>query len=386
MLDAMREVEQRPLPPEPKREVVIRYPPLVGRARAWAQLEEAWKRRVPIIYVCGHAGLGKTRLMKEFVERMTRGLYFSSSAWPGDASVPFGSRVNTVRKILAEYPTLQLEPWVRRELGRILPELFPDADGLEPPEPWAPAFVEANRWLYQWLGRHVCAIVFDDGQFLDQQTIALGLALEARLAPLVASGDFPPILVGIRPGQLNPEQEDTLRQRAEMGQAAWIDLDPLTPDMARELVTSFGIPGGERVAGQIAEVAGGSPCCIQEIVRELVSREDWNGHFPADFQVAPSVRAMLARKVERLSPEALRAARIAALAGEGASPAMLAGVAEQPINRLAICFRELERYHLFQGRWFASGAVAPAVLEGLPEGERADLVKRISDWRQGATS
>ncbi len=382
-----RVAEPRPATPRPaKRELppAFHAPPLVGQEQALASLDEAWRRRVPVIYVCSQAGGGKTRLMAEFAAAHAgaSGGYFYCSAAAGDASVPLSSKASTVRSFFRKFPQAMLDRRSRKQLGRIVPELWKDAEDLQRPSPGDPAFEDANFNLYKELGRHVGAIVFDNGQYLDRETIGLGLALEGRLEPLVEEGAFPPILVGIRPGELPPEQEEILRTRADRGLAAWIDVEPLTPDAVRQLMAGMGLLGFDRVSGEIAECSGGSPAIILEIVRELVTAEGWNGGFPADFQLGPSVRALLDRKLKRLSPEALRVARALALGGEELTTEMVASVTRLPFDHLAVCFRELERHHLVHGRWFTSGPVVEAVLEGIPEPTRAALLQRIADCKQ----
>jgi len=136
------------------------------------------------------------------------------------------------------------------------------------------------------------------------------------------------------------------------------------------------------VAGEIAEYSGGSPFIIMEIIRELATSEGWNGSFPAELQLGPSVRALLDRKLKRLSPEALRVAQAIALGGGELTTEKLASVASLSSDHLAVCFRELERHHLVQGRWFNSGFVLTAVLESTPESTGAALLQRIADCKQ----
>jgi len=353
----------------PPRRVPLHCPHLVGREAAWGQLKDAWERRIPIVYVSASAGLGKSRLMTEFVHQQVGHLFFRCPALPGDAKIRFGSKVHTIRKILRDFPTIEaeLEPWVRRQLGRIVPELSAGAEGLGFPKPDDPELVEANRWLFQALGRKVSAIVFDDGQFLDNDTIALGLALESRLERLVEAGDFPVILVGLRPGQLPPEQERTLRQRADMGHAAWIDLDPLAPEAIRQMLSAFGIPGLERHAGELVAASGGSPYLLHELARQAASAVGPGDAVPADFDVMSCARTLFAHKVKRLSAEALLVARLILLAGGVVSAAALATAAELSPDQLAACFRELDQCHLFQCGTFTSPAAMAALLQRITD-------------------
>jgi DNA-binding SARP family transcriptional activator len=264
-------------------------PPLVGREREWAELEAAWQARTPIIYVCGEPGAGKSRLMTEFAH--SKGPWFLCGARPGDSMLPYASRSRTIRSLLKACPMPDLEPWVRRELSRIVPELANANRPLPLPNPYdKPSFLEANYRLYERVGRRLAIAVYDDGQFIDQGTFEMGLYLEERCMPLIADGGFPPILVGLQPGQLQPDEEEILRQRVEKGLAAWIEVAPLSPESVKRMIAGMEVPRLERIAGEIAEYAGGTPAVVVETAKQILSQEGWDGAFPHDLRLPLNVQ------------------------------------------------------------------------------------------------
>jgi hypothetical protein len=375
----VRRRSQAPRPPprvpqEPTIDVV--HPALVGQEKAWAALEDAWRRRVPIIYVCGEPGQGKTRLMIEFAR--SRGAHFRCASLPGDISNPYAAKIRTIRNLLKECPEVKLEGWVLRELGRVVPELV---DGEKPrglPERGDPAFLEANFRLYQEVGPRMQTAVYDDGQYLDRETFSMGLALEERCLPLVAAGRFPPILVGLQPGALDASEEEIIRQRVNLGLAAWIDVEPLGPEAVKQMLSGMGVPGLDRLTDVILEYSGGTPFIIIELVREMLSPDQPD----ASILLPRGVRPLLDRKLSRLSPETLSVAQVLALAKDDFNMDLLAAVLGRPFECLEASYRELEQQRLVKRRWFTQGLLPAAILERMPEPVRAALAERIEGWKQ----
>ncbi|HKO67838.1 MAG TPA: BTAD domain-containing putative transcriptional regulator, partial [Burkholderiaceae bacterium] len=76
-----------PLPAPSARPVsVLRPPRLVGRDAEWNELEMAWQQQ-RLALVCGEPGIGKTRLLSDFIARQDGAIVVG--ARPGDARVPF---------------------------------------------------------------------------------------------------------------------------------------------------------------------------------------------------------------------------------------------------------------------------------------------------------
>ena len=92
---------------------ILRPPVLVGRDKEWEQLEAAWQQG-QFIFIHGEPGVGKTRLMLDFMA--SKGEIFLVDARPGDTAVTYGTYARVLGRNLERYPELGLEPWVRREL------------------------------------------------------------------------------------------------------------------------------------------------------------------------------------------------------------------------------------------------------------------------------
>src|SRR5450759_1168156 len=73
---------------------VQRPPRLIGRDEAWARMDEAWSRR-QAIFVSGPPGIGKTRLVQEFLANKDRADFFDGR--PSDVGVPFATHSRTYR-------------------------------------------------------------------------------------------------------------------------------------------------------------------------------------------------------------------------------------------------------------------------------------------------
>ena len=105
----------RRLPPE-----LLRPPLLVGREAAWERLERAWERR-QAVYVSGPAGVGKTRLLLDFVQHKTKGNFSLVRGRLGDKSVPLSTLARAWRLYFATHPAAPdaLEAWVGTFWGRL---------------------------------------------------------------------------------------------------------------------------------------------------------------------------------------------------------------------------------------------------------------------------
>ena len=114
-------------------------PTLVGRSRGASRLQSAWtdaKSAAGVVLVGGEAGMGKTRLVRDF----TAGLGASARVVEGGCTdlgedgLPFGAFVTALRRLIRGLglPTItsMLPGGGRRGLARLLPEL-----GDDDPEP-----------------------------------------------------------------------------------------------------------------------------------------------------------------------------------------------------------------------------------------------------------
>jgi DNA-binding SARP family transcriptional activator len=184
-----------PLPALPL-DVPMLEPPLVGREDVWQELERAWTAAHSVV-LTGEAGIGKSRLLRDFAA--ARGRVLLLRGQPLDAGVPFSTLARLIREVLVQQPDLALPERVRSELARLVPEL-----GERPETPLRSeedrlrlfgAYVDYLELVYTRFDVLLC----DDLQYFDASSRELGQYAAARLRE---RGLRRPTLASLRPGEL----------------------------------------------------------------------------------------------------------------------------------------------------------------------------------------
>ncbi|MFY0566881.1 AAA family ATPase [Archangium lansingense] len=357
---------------------VLSPPVLVGREDEWAALEEAWAAGRPI-YMLGEAGIGKTRLVSEFCS--AQGSWLLVAARPADPSTPYATSARMCRAVLGLEPQRPLEPWVRQEITRLVPELTPSA----PPLPTNPEekarLAEAFARLIRTCCGDMSALVLDDAHRADPASLSLHLRVQDLLLEPKPDGDTLRLITCLRTGELSPGFEERLREHREAGLAAWLSLQPLMLASVGELLTQMGVPGLEAIAPQMARYTGCNPLFLIETARSLVAA-GFDGSFPAAPPLSDRVTWIVEQRLKRLSPDALRLARTVALAGADFSLELAACVLGLNAEQLAAPWKELEEAKVLRGTTFTQGVLRRSVIETLPQPVREAVQQRIAAFLQ----
>ncbi|MFE8599378.1 AAA family ATPase [Archangium violaceum] len=360
--------------PEEMTLAMLSPPQLVGREDEWAHLEEAWAAGRPI-YVLGEAGIGKTRLVSEFCS--AQGSWLLVAARPADPSTPYATSARVSRAVLGLEPERTLEPWVRQEIARLVPELDPSA----PPLPSSPEekarLAEALARLIRTRCGEMLALVLDDAHRADAASLELHLRVQDLLLEPEPGGDALRMLTCFRTGELAPAFEERLREHREAGLAAWLSLEPLMLTAAGELLAQMGVPRLEAIVPQLVRYTGCNPLFLIETVRSLVSA-GFDGSFPAAPPLSDRVTWIVEQRLKRLSRDALRLARTVALAGADFSLELAACVLGLNVDQLAAPWKELEEAKVLRGSTFTQGVLRRLVIETLPQPVREAVLRRIS--------
>lgn len=351
--------------PAPRHEIpasVLRPPRLVGRDEALRSLRAAWSDG-RAFWLLGEAGLGKSRLVGEFV-----GAAFADNAAaevlvvaarPGDGGVPYASLGRALRALLERRPTL-LERAERGELARVVPELHV-VDAVRAAVGVQMVLQRAIRALLLDAVRGgVATLVFDDLHFADSASIEMlqGLVCDDALAALRWG-------FAQRPAEGSPSI-DALRTALEESQRIdAIALSPLDETQMAELVASLGLPGFDvdRLAPQLTRHTGGNPMYALETIKHLItSGQTLDARLPRPA----SVGQLIERRLRQLTPPALALARVAAVAGIDFSIELAQAVLATRALALADGWRELEAAQVLRGNAFAHDLVHEATLAGVP--------------------
>ena len=300
-------------------------PVFVGRGDEMVQLRQAYRRvvvdgRPLLVSVVGEAGVGKTRLVREFwrwlggqpeqpLLRSGRCLSYGH----GITYWPLGEVLKEHFGILeSDPPEVAAERVAGREgLGFTL--------GLAPPEGMHPLTVR-DRLRTSWVGflqeltaeRSAVVLVEDLHWAGDELCDLLQMLTERVAGPLLLVVTARPELLGQRPGWAGPAGASLLRlealPEAEAEQLALALLGSGCPDPIRELV---------------AERAEGNPFFAEELIATLADRGvlarrsgGWSfGKLPPDLRVPDTVQAVLAARIDLLPRPGKAALQTAAVIG-----------------------------------------------------------------------
>ncbi|WP_203979110.1 ATP-binding protein [Planotetraspora silvatica] len=294
---------------------------LAGRAREVAFMEAALEELPTALLLGGEAGVGKSRLIREFLQRR-RGeqdirvlvggcLQISAEGLP---FAPFSAVLRQlVRQIGVEGVTALLPDGTPRGLARLLPEFgVPDT---------ASGTTEARTRLFD----HVLllferlavempvVLVIEDAQWAERSTRDLLSYLISNLPPGML------MIVTYRSDELH--RSHPLRPSlAELSRVPWVrrlELDPLSRRAVAEQARSIlGHDLDPRLLGKVYERSEGNPLFVEALLSD--------GRI--DGELPESVRDLMLGSVQKLPEETQEILRLASAGGDRVEHALLAAV------------------------------------------------------------
>lgn len=265
--------------------------PLVGRHGGLEALRRSWDRvlqgGVALTLVRGEAGIGKTRLIKSFLDTATsqRGAAVLTGRCyelsPRIAYLPF---IEILRSALTDEADVGwgvlagLPPEVGQDLSRLVPEIWTkradsSAGGAAPPpDGQGRLFASVARFLETLCQRRASGgallpliLFLDDLHAGDADTFAMlrSLLASVREGPLW-------VLVAYRPAGLKAEHPLRTLEREVAGGTggSQVDLDRLPPESLEEIAESL---VGEAQAGELAEFLAGQSNGVPLTAAELIN-------------------------------------------------------------------------------------------------------------------
>jgi class 3 adenylate cyclase/tetratricopeptide (TPR) repeat protein len=325
----------------------------VGRERELEQLRDAWERaiagsRCELVTVVGDPGVGKSRLVAEALARI-------------DAQVVRG-RCLSYGEGITYWPVVE----VMKQLDA-LPDDDAAADAIRSllGESSAVSSTDEIAWAYRKLLEEQAPIVvvFDDIQWGEQTFLDLveSTALLSAGAPLLLVCMARPELLDRRP--------------------SWpvtLQLKQLPEEEAAALVGDA-VPAGTRK--QIIRAAAGNPLFLTEMVALQADR--------GEVEVPPTLRALLAARLDQLDPAERAVLERGAVEGElfhrGTVQALTPEETEVTPRLAALVRKELVRpdrplLPRDDAYRFRHLLIRDAAYDALPKATRADLHRRFAAW------
>jgi ATP/maltotriose-dependent transcriptional regulator MalT len=297
---------------------------LVERDEALATLrryldEEAVAGMGRLVLIRGEAGIGKTALVKSFVEDCPSGLDVLWGACDGVSTPqPFGPFEDMADALGPAFRQLLDSNAARGELG---------------------------RWLLKWMSAGpLRVLVIEDVHWADQATLDLLAFLARRIEPLRVM-----LLVTHRDGDDGaPSVARILGGVASLPVLRQLPLEPLSRAGVKRLANETGVDGTE-----LHRVTAGNPFYVREVLATGLSR------------IPISVRDAVRARVAQLDERGRRALQVAAILGVRSEPWLLAAVAGEDILGIDDCVR-IGLLTKADGIAFAHELTRMVVVEDLP--------------------
>jgi transcriptional regulator with XRE-family HTH domain/tetratricopeptide (TPR) repeat protein len=364
----------------------------VGRASELAVLQNAARSGTRVVVVAGEAGVGKSRLVREFVAESgpnVRVLWGQCTSHRLGSYEPF---VSPIRDAVATVPgaTERIA-----QLARLVPELAVD-------QAWSGQatiadhdverrlLFDAAASLFQGLGSTI--LVLDDLHWADAGSLSLlaFLATHPGLSQLV-------IVATLRTADLTPSSAAAIAELRRRTTVVRVALQGLTSEWVSSLVRRV---AGQRTTARLLEAvalaAGGNPLFVLELTEHLVARgfEPEHDENPAVTGIVPVPEGIAETLIERLtalSPEAQDLVRTGAVLGRSFDPdtaAVLGGISSERVlaaTEDALLSGLLDEISA-RSLTFTHGLVQSAVYDSLSARRRLDLHRRAAIMIEGRST
>jgi DNA-binding SARP family transcriptional activator len=359
-----RMTSTRRIPP-----ALLRPPMLAGREHAWAKLEHAWHLHQPV-FVAGPAGIGKSRLVMDFVQAKTGGDYAVLHGRPGDRKLPYSTIARGFRIVHAAHPEFidDAETWIRREMAHLVPDVIDEAPSTIRTRADKARFSRAFELLLHLMARYFGAYVADDMQFFDTASfLETGrTVLEIFAAPDGVSGRS---MNAFRTDEMPAEFVDGVKRMATAGSVLYIELQPLEETAVRQFVTGLELDLPSSLVDALPRHIGGNPLYILETLRNLhetgrISDPELTLHATA---VPERIDLIVSRRLDWLSIQARRIAEILAALQNDATYDLLAELSGLDPPARSTALAELERAQFTRGLGFAHDVLCEIVNAKMPE-------------------
>ena len=369
------------------------------RARLRERLEAAGRGHGSLVLIAGEPGVGKTRLVSELcIEAEDRGWrVLTGRSYETEGLPPYLPFTEALQHDVQECSPEQLRARLNGNaplLAKLLPglrQLLPDLGEPMPLDQEAERYqlFEAVRgFLFAAASSTPLLLFLDDLHWADRASLLLMRHLAPRLdeAPLLAVGTYRDFEVGD-----DHPLAGLLADEARHGRHGPIVLTAFGQEDARELVQAvLGSPPAPQVVEALFAASQGNAFFIEELVRHLQEQ----GHDLArpetsvtEWPIPDGVRHVIARRLDRLSPEANQVLAYSSVLGRNLTLPTVAAATAQTEDAVLDLLEEALAARLLQEEGerfiFAHPLVQETLYQGLSAARRRHLHLRVAEALEG---
>ena len=359
--------------------------PMVGRASELAQMRAAFDRTVQergarLFTVIGEAGIGKSRLVREFAESLGSDALVLVGHCPAYGE---GMTFWPLRELVTQVTGAGREDLLGLLAGEEDAESIADqvmgATGLTKTSRRPDAPFPALRRFFEALAREQPVVVIFEDVHWAQPTL---LDLIEYLAEWARQAVF--LLCLARPELL----EERSTWAGSNSNTMSLALEPLGPEDTEKLIADrlMGRTLPPETVVRVTEASQGNPLFVEQLLAALKEK--------GNLAVPPSVQALLAARLDRLGPAERDLIRTASLIGADFSvEALMALLPEEARPFAGRHLRALERKQLVRPSELASTGeetfgfchvlVQMAAYRSMTRETRSELHERFAGWLEG---
>jgi DNA-binding SARP family transcriptional activator/tetratricopeptide (TPR) repeat protein len=320
-----------------------RETPFLGREAEFdtlrAAVRDMGETRTTAVLIAGEAGIGKSRLIREFSRSLAlQGVrLIESRCYPAEEELPYGPIVDAIspiaREVLAGSGVAGRFP----RLGYLLPDFprkpVPEDEGVDPAAWRRRLFEEVATLLRLSIEDRPIVWVIDDAQWIDATSAGLlhyvSRRLEGTRFLLIVTVRAP------RTGKLPTKLPVTPPDGS--GYTQEIRLPPLTPEQIRELLLHGRPDAKQHPAVEIAQrLSAGNPFYALEVFLAVMAAAEW-AQTMKDWDPLNDerLRYVLAVRFKGLPSSATRLLQCVAVLERAATPRLVAAVSGLDLDAAA---------------------------------------------------
>jgi tetratricopeptide (TPR) repeat protein len=331
---------------------------LIGRESELQKLKNQWdmvrlgeSQVEPLVLISGEAGIGKTRLLREFqvYTGLRDGYVLHGVAQEQDAGVPYAVFATILRNYIREQPAevlrSQMSGFIAGEVVKLAPQLAEKIGHVQPNPALEPA-AERERLLQQitYLLLNIARsqptlLLIDDLHFTDPGSLDILEILLRRAAgsSLMVAAAYRDVALSYS----HPVNRMVTSLEAE-ALASRIPLRRLPQPAVKQLLEALlGDTVSRKFVKAIYDATEGNPLFVEELIKSLVVDGQirlrdghWEQQNTSLMPIPGSIKAVLGKRLDRIKKETLELLRLAAVIGRNFSLDML--VEASPLKDEAI--------------------------------------------------